>query len=105
LIEINSNYHNSPLLASQGAELVLKIGNLGTSVSRRRDEHEQTKTQGGGSKWGQKKLERTPDITVVVTSCGRYDLLSQTLESFLERNTDGGIARILVVETVKAIRP
>ncbi len=39
-----------------------------------------------------------PDTTVVITSCQRYDLLARTLESFRKFNTDGGIARILVVE-------
>jgi protein O-GlcNAc transferase len=48
--------------------------------------------------WPNTSGERTPDITVVVTSCDRYDLLSRTLESFLDKNTDRGIARILVVE-------
>jgi hypothetical protein len=39
-----------------------------------------------------------PDTTVVITSCQRYDLLARTLESFRKFNTDGGVARILVVE-------
>jgi SEC-C motif/Glycosyl transferase family 2 len=38
------------------------------------------------------------DITVVVRSCQRHDLLARTLESFLEFNTDPGVARIIVVE-------
>lgn len=39
-----------------------------------------------------------PDVTVVITSCGRYDLLEQTLRSFRIFNTDQGVARMLVVE-------
>jgi hypothetical protein len=38
------------------------------------------------------------DTTVVVTSCGRHDLLARTLSSFRHFNTYGGIARIVVVE-------
>lgn len=40
----------------------------------------------------------TADITVVVTSCNRHDLLERTLVSFRKFNTDPGVARILVVE-------
>ena len=29
----------------------------------------------------------TEDVTVVITSCGRYDLLEQTIDSFLRYNT------------------
>ena len=54
--------------------------------------------RGAVKMWPKNSGERTPDITVVVTSCDRYDLLSRTLESFLDKNTDRGIARILVVE-------
>lgn len=38
------------------------------------------------------------DITVVVTSCNRHDLLARTLESFRARETEGRVARILVAE-------
>jgi glycosyltransferase involved in cell wall biosynthesis len=38
------------------------------------------------------------DITVVVTSCNRYDLLDRTLSSFRQFNTDPLVKRILVVE-------
>jgi hypothetical protein len=38
------------------------------------------------------------DVTVVLTSCGRYDLLERTLESFGSFNTYPGIAQIIVVE-------
>jgi hypothetical protein len=38
------------------------------------------------------------DITVVVTSCGRYDLLSRTLTSFRKFNSDTNVSRIIVVE-------
>src|SRR5262245_44407505 len=38
------------------------------------------------------------DTTVVVTSCGRHDLLERTLLSFRQFNTYGGIKRIIVVE-------
>jgi len=38
------------------------------------------------------------DITVVVTSCGRHDLLAQTLASFRRYNTDPKVGDILVVE-------
>jgi hypothetical protein len=38
------------------------------------------------------------DITVVVTSCNRHDLLERTLESFLLYETERRIARILVAE-------
>jgi hypothetical protein len=39
-----------------------------------------------------------PDITVVVTSCNRHDLLARTLESFRAHETEGRVARILVAE-------
>ena len=39
-----------------------------------------------------------PDVTVVVTSCGRHDLLERTLESFFRCNTDRGIQEVIVVE-------
>jgi glycosyltransferase involved in cell wall biosynthesis len=38
------------------------------------------------------------DITVVVTSCNRHDLLARTLESFAAMETEGRVARILVAE-------
>lgn len=38
------------------------------------------------------------DITVVITSCNRHDLLAPTLESFLRHETEHRIARILVAE-------
>jgi glycosyltransferase involved in cell wall biosynthesis len=38
------------------------------------------------------------DTTVVVTSCGRHDLLERTLQSFVDHNTYRGIERIVVVE-------
>ncbi len=38
------------------------------------------------------------DITVVITSCNRHDLLARTLESFRAHETEGRIARILVAE-------
>jgi hypothetical protein len=38
------------------------------------------------------------DITVVVTSCNRHDLLERTLRSFLAHETERRIARILVAE-------
>ena len=48
------------------------------------------------------KAER-PDTTVVVTSCGRHDLLDRALGSFVEFNSDpGAIARIVVVEDGEA---
>jgi hypothetical protein len=39
-----------------------------------------------------------PDITVVVTSCNRHDLLARTLESFRAHESEGRVARILVAE-------
>ncbi|MEI7790713.1 MAG: SEC-C metal-binding domain-containing protein [Alphaproteobacteria bacterium] len=38
------------------------------------------------------------DITVVMTSCNRHDLLARTLESFCAHETEGRVARILVGE-------
>jgi hypothetical protein len=38
------------------------------------------------------------DITVVVTSCNRHDLLARTLESFRAHETESRVARILVAE-------
>jgi len=76
---------------------VLKIEHIGSKVSRRGTDTFKAKA-GRFKMWPKTSGERTPDITVVVTSCDRYDLLSRTLESFLDKNTDRGIARILVVE-------
>jgi len=38
------------------------------------------------------------DITVVVTSCNRHDLLARTLASFLDHETERRVARIIVAE-------
>jgi hypothetical protein len=38
------------------------------------------------------------DITVVITSCNRHDLLARTLESFLDLETERRVARIIVAE-------
>jgi len=38
------------------------------------------------------------DITVMVTSCNRRDLLARTLESFRTHETECRVARILVAE-------
>lgn len=38
------------------------------------------------------------DITVVITSCNRHDLLARTLESFRAHETEGRVARIIVAE-------
>ena len=43
-------------------------------------------------------MQQQADITVVVTSCNRHDLLARTLESFRAQETEGRIARILVAE-------
>jgi hypothetical protein len=42
-------------------------------------------------------MASSPDITFVLTSCGRFDLLTDTIASFLAFNT-APIARYLVVE-------
>src|SRR5262245_35379041 len=42
-------------------------------------------------------LEPTADITFVLTSCGRFDLLKETLSSFFAQNT-APIARYLLIE-------
>jgi hypothetical protein len=39
-----------------------------------------------------------PDITVVITSCARHDLLARTLESFRRHETEGRVGRIIVAE-------
>jgi len=44
------------------------------------------------------RLNANADITVVVTSCNRHDLLARTLESFRAQETEGRVARILVAE-------
>lgn len=38
------------------------------------------------------------DVTVVVTSCGRHDLLDRSLDTFHRFNTYSGVKEILVVE-------
>ena len=38
------------------------------------------------------------DITVVITSCNRHDLLARTLESFMDHETERRVARIIVAE-------
>jgi hypothetical protein len=43
-------------------------------------------------------MQQDADITVVVTSCNRHDLLARTLESFRAHETEGRVARILVAE-------
>lgn len=42
-------------------------------------------------------MNPAPDITFVLTSCGRFDLLAKTMSSFLEHNT-APIARYVVIE-------
>lgn len=43
-------------------------------------------------------MQQEADITVVVTSCNRHDLLARTLESFRTHESEGRVARILVAE-------
>src|SRR6185437_10616975 len=43
-------------------------------------------------------MQQNADITVVVTSCNRHDLLERTLKSFLQYETEHRVARILVAE-------
>jgi hypothetical protein len=43
-------------------------------------------------------MQQDTDITVVVTSCNRHDLLARTLESFRAHESEGRVARILVAE-------
>src|SRR6201995_5872239 len=43
-------------------------------------------------------MQQAADITVVVTSCNRHDLLAHTLASFRAHETEGRVARILVAE-------
>ena len=38
------------------------------------------------------------EVTVVVTSCNRHDLLEATLDSFCRYNTYRGIKEIIVIE-------
>ncbi|MET3461299.1 glycosyltransferase family 2 protein [Variovorax atrisoli] len=45
-----------------------------------------------------KELQRRPDVTVVLTSCDRHDLLEKTLASFVQFNTYAGVKEIIVVE-------
>lgn len=42
-------------------------------------------------------MTSSPEITFVLTSCGRFDLLAETMVTFLEHNT-APIARWIVVE-------
>jgi hypothetical protein len=44
------------------------------------------------------RINPAGDVTVVLTSCGRHDLLERTLESFQKYNSYAGIREILVVE-------
>ncbi|HWC63475.1 MAG TPA: SEC-C metal-binding domain-containing protein [Rhizomicrobium sp.] len=43
-------------------------------------------------------MSKNADITVVVTSCNRHDLLERTLASFVQHETEHRVARILVAE-------
>src|SRR5215467_1361673 len=43
-------------------------------------------------------MQQAADITVVVTSCNRHDLLAHTLASFRAHETEGRVVRILVAE-------
>lgn len=43
-------------------------------------------------------MQQPADITVVMTSCNRHDLLARTLESFLAHENEGRVARIIVGE-------
>jgi hypothetical protein len=45
-----------------------------------------------------RKKRATPDVTVILTSCGRHDLLERTLSSFVKHNTYAAIAEFIVVE-------
>lgn len=45
-----------------------------------------------------KDLQRDPDVTVVLTSCDRHDLLEKTLASFTQFNTYPRIKEVIVVE-------
>ena len=40
------------------------------------------------------------EVTLVITSCGRFDLLKETLDSFFEYNTYP-IKKIIITETVQ----
>lgn len=44
------------------------------------------------------KHQTSKDVTVVLTSCGRHDLLDRTLASFRLMNTYAGVKEIIVVE-------
>ena len=39
-----------------------------------------------------------PDITLLITSCNRYDLLDRTLQTFTTFDTSGFVSEIIVVE-------
>ena len=43
-------------------------------------------------------IRAVADVTVVVTSCARHDLLDMTLASFRAHNTDNRVGEVLVVE-------
>jgi hypothetical protein len=47
-------------------------------------------------------MSQDADITVVVTSCNRHDLLERTLASFAAQETEHRVARILVAEDGEA---
>jgi hypothetical protein len=47
-------------------------------------------------------VSQNGDITVVVTSCNRHDLLERTLASFLRHESERRVARILVAEDGEA---
>lgn len=47
---------------------------------------------------GWRRGREAADVTVVLTSCGRHDLLERTLASFRTWNTDRRVAEIVVVE-------
>jgi glycosyltransferase involved in cell wall biosynthesis len=51
-----------------------------------------------GWRRSRKPADQAPDVTVVLTSCGRHDLLERTLASFRTWNTDARVAEIVVVE-------
>ncbi|WP_424947568.1 glycosyltransferase family A protein [Candidatus Spongiihabitans sp.] len=48
------------------------------------------------------KFSKTSDVTVVLTSCGRFDLLAQTLITFFENNTYPISQFILIEDSGKA---
>ncbi len=44
------------------------------------------------------KKPHTPPVTVVVTSCGRQDLLEESLDSFFAFNTYDGVQSVIIME-------